>query len=627
MNKSRSSPKKPSATVDQAEVVSGDDSVITRALLWSLAVIGIAGAIITLVVVYVTRKPAEQLTAGSTLVKPTLRDLPALEPPVAEFHDVTAEAGIRFTHVTGAQGEKLLPETMGAGCAWFDYDNDGDADLLLVNGSDWPWAERKTEPAPTLALFRNDGRGHFEDVSEAAGLKLTFYGTGVAIGDYDGDGWRDVFVSAVGPDHLLRNDQGKFSDVTAAAGVAGDEREWGTSCSWLDYDNDGDLDLFVGNYVRWSRDIDKAQDFRLVGVGRAFGPPVAFEGTFPYLYRNEGGGKFTDVSAEAGVQVRNPNTQVPMAKTMGVAPIDLDEDGRIDLIVANDTVQNFVFHNQGGGKFQEIGTVTGIAFDTLGNARGAMGIDTGWFRNDRCLGVTIGNFANEMTALYVAESDALQFFDAALATGLGPPTRLSLTFGVLFFDYDLDGRLDILSANGHLEEDINKVQPTQFYAQPPRLFWNCGPQQSTEFVPVPAEKAGEDLGRRMVGRGSALADIDGDGDLDVVITASGGTPRLLRNDQQLGHHWLQLRLVDLGTNRDAYGAVVRVHLGDQVLRREVNPTRSYLSQSDIVLSFGLGQSKQVDKIEIRWPDGELETREALEVDRLHVVERRRRAGG
>lgn len=619
MNRKR---QNPAPVAEEVEVVSGDDSVITRALLWSLAALVVLGSVVGAVVVLVTRAPKAQVTAPTALVPPTLRDLPALEPPSAVFRDVTMEAGITFRHANGSQGEKLLPETMGAGCALFDYDNDGDPDLLFVNGCDWPWSEKKTEPPPALALYRNDGKGAFSDVTDAAGLQATLYGTGVAVGDYDGDGWRDVFISAIGHDRLFRNDQGKFVDVTASAGVAGAENEWGTSCTWFDCDNDGDLDLFVGNYVRWSREIDKAQDFRLVGVGRAYGPPVAFEGTFPYLYRNDGGGKFTDVSADAGVQVRNPNTQVPMAKSMGVAPIDLDEDGRVDLLVANDTVQNFVFHNKGGGKFDEIGAVTGIAFDTQGNARGAMGIDTGWFRNDRCLGVTIGNFANEMTALYVAESDALHFFDAALATGLGPPTRLSLTFGVLFLDYDLDGRLDILSANGHLEEDINKVQPTQHYAQPPRLFWNCGPQQSTEFQPVAAEKVGEDLGRRMVGRGSAYADIDGDGDLDVVITASGGAPRLLRNDQQLGHHWLKIRLVGKDANRDAYGAIVRVHLGDQILRREVNPTRSYLSQSDTVLSFGLGELSKIDKVEIRWPDGSVETLNSLDVDKLHVVERK-----
>ncbi|MFM7073972.1 MAG: CRTAC1 family protein [Planctomycetota bacterium] len=604
----------------------GDDAVIGAALRRSLVVIAILatmGALAAIVVV-IARRPSDIKTVTTKLEAPTLRSKAAVEPPTAEFHDVTREAGIAFVHVSGANGEKLLPETMGAGCAWFDFDNDGDPDLLLINGDRWPWNElpgsaNSLMPRPTMALYRNDGHGKFVDATADAGLAEPFYGTGVAIADYDGDGWRDVFVSSLGQDRLYRNEQGRFKNVTAAAGVAGAADAWGTSAAWLDYDRDGDLDLFVGNYVKWSREIDKAQDFRLVGVGRAYGPPVAFEGTFPYLYRNDGEGQFTDVSAEAGVQVRNPNTDVPMAKTMGVAPLDLDEDGWMDLIVANDTVQNFVFRNTGKGRFEEIGTTAGLAFDSLGNARGAMGIDTGWFRNDRCLGVAIGNFANEMTALYVAESDALTFFDAALATGLGPPTRLSLTFGVLFLDYDLDGRLDILSANGHLEEDINKVQPTQFYAQPPKLFWNCGPDQSTEFLPVEADKVGPDLGTRMVARGSAYADIDGDGDLDVVLTASGGSPRLLRNDQRLGHHWIQVRLEGPAKNRDAYGATARLFVGGQVLRRDVNPSRSYMSQSDTVLSFGLGTATKIDKLEIRWPDGDIQTVTELAIDQRHTL--------
>lgn len=601
------------------ETGEADDTVIRRALVWSTAVIGVLAAAIVGGVIWLNRTPPVTVTGQTELIKPAKRDLPPLDIPSVRFTDITQSAGIQFARNSGARGDKLLPETMGGGCAFFDYDADGDQDILLVNGCDWPWTPDKASPPPTMALYQNDGHGRFLDATAESGLAVTFYGTGVAVGDYDNDGWRDLFISAVGPDHLFHNDRGRFVDVTEAAGVGGSDTEWGTSCCWFDYDNDADLDLFVGNYVRWSREIDASQDFRLVGLGRAYGPPFAFEGTFPYLYRNDGQGKFTDSTAEAGLQVRNVNTGVPLAKTMGVVPIDLDDDGRMDLILANDTVQNLVFHNQGQGRFQEIGTMTGVAFDSQGNARGAMGIDANWFRNDRCLGVAIGNFANEMTALYVAEQDPLRFFDAATATGIGPPTRLSLTFGVFFFDFDLDSRLDLLSANGHLEEDINKVQPTQFYAQPPKLFWNCGPSQSTEFVPVPPEKCGEDLSRRIVGRGSAFADIDGDGDLDVLIAASSGAPRLLRNDQQTGHHWLRLTLVGRRCNRDAIGATVSVHLGDQVLRREVNPTRSYLSQSELPVTFGLGFAARVDKVLVRWPGGSTQELDDLHVDQPHVL--------
>lgn len=611
-----------SAAPDEpASEPSGDDAQITRALLYSLLVIGPLVLIVGGLVWWLNWTPREATTAPTELIEPTKRERPQVEPPEMPFADVTEAAGIGFQHYTGARGEKLLPETMGGGAAFFDYDRDGDSDLLLVNGCDWPWTTDPRSPAPTLALYQNDGRGAFKEVTAEAGLAASFYGMGAAAADYDGDGWCDLFVSAVGKDRLFRNVEGKFQETTDEAGVGGGENEWGTSAAWFDYDQDGDLDLFVGNYVRWSRDLDLAQGFTLVGVGRAYGPPVAFEGTFPYLYRNDGDGKFVDVSAAAGVQIRNPNTGVPMAKTMGVRPVDLNLDGRMDLIVANDTVQNLVFLNRGNGTFDEIGAASGIAFDGVqGIARGAMGIDAGWFRNDRCLGVVIGNFSNEMTALYVSEEDPLQFYDAAQATGLGPPTRLSLTFGVLLIDVDLDGRLDVLSACGHLEEEINKVQRTQFYAQPPTLLWNCGVDQKSEFVATSAEKLGEAFGRRMVGRGSAYADVDGDGDLDVLIAASGAAPRLLRNDQRLDHHWLRIKLVGKAPNRDAIGAVVEVQQGEKLLRRDVTTSRSYLSQSELPLTFGLGTDTGVDGVTIRWPDGKVQKIESLEIDKLHVIE-------
>jgi hypothetical protein len=622
-SKSKLQAKSPSNSVSPPAVEdedSGDDAVIGRALARSLLVMAIAAAAIGGGLWWLNRPVEQKLKAPSKLEAPTKRELPQLVVPRTPFTDVTAAAGIQFRHYNGGRGEKLLPETMGGGGAVLDFDNDGDQDILFINGCDWPWTKDPVSPTPTMALYANDGSGKFVDVTEKLGLNVSFYGMGVAVGDYDGDGWIDVFISAVGQDRLFHNEAGqKFVDVTKSAGVAGADNEWGTSCCWLDYDNDGDLDLFVGNYVRWNRDIDIAQDFRLVGVGRAFGPPLAFEGTFPYLYRNDGEGRFSDVSQAAGVQVRNPNTDVPMAKTMGVVPFDIDSDGLVDLVVANDTVQNFMFHNQGNGTFREVGLLAGVAVDSQGVARGAMGADMGHFRNDPCLGIVIGNFANEMTALYVAEKEPFQFFDAALATGLGPPTRLSLTFGVLFVDYDLDGRLDILSSNGHLEEDINKVQPTQFYEQPPKLFWNSGPEQSTEFVPVTTEQVGEELGQRMVGRGSVYADFDGDGDLDLLLIACGAAPRLLRNDQALGHHWLRVKLVGKGMNRSALGAVVQAHVGERLLQRDVRATRSYLSQSELPVTFGLGKSESVDKLVIRWPGGAVQEISAPKIEQLLEV--------
>jgi hypothetical protein len=390
----------------------------------------------------------------------------------------------------------------------------------------------------------------------------------------------------------------------------------------VDIDNDGDLDLFVCNYVEWSREMDGEVNYRLVGVGRAYGPPLNFPGTVPYLYRNDGKGRFTDVSASSGVQVRNPATGLPMGKSLGVSPVDLDQDGWMDLVVANDTVQNFVFHNQGDGTFKETGARTGLAFDNNGQTRGAMGIDAARFRNDASLGIAIGNFANEMTALYVSQNTPMLFSDEAIAEGVGPASRLLLKFGVFFWDYDLDGRLDLLTANGHLEEEIAKLQKSQTYAQPAQLFWNAGSDSGASFVAVTPDEAGPDLFQPMVGRGSAYADIDGDGDLDVVLTQSGGAPRLLRNDQHLGHDWLRLKLAGTQSNRDAIGAWVRVRVGGQVLARQVMPTRGYLSQSELPVTFGLGKASRVGDVEILWPGGAAQSLGPVPINTLTVVSQR-----
>jgi hypothetical protein len=606
----------PPAPDDQEE---RDDAIIGVALKWSLAVIvllGIAGGAFAW---WATRPDAAPPPKETALQPVEKRKTMGVEIPAAPLADITREAGIDFVHENGAAGEKLLPETMGGGCAFFDFDDDGDQDLLLVNSQRWPWDARPAQKPATMALYRNNGQGKFENATAGSGLDISFYGMGAATGDFDNDGRVDVFISAVGPNRLFRNvGDGKFEDVTDAAGVAGGEKEWSTSCGFFDYDNDGDLDLFVCNYVQWSREFDVAQNFQLTGGGRAYGRPQNFEGVFPYLYRNDGG-NFTDVSASSGVQVRNPATDVPMAKSLGLTFVDIDLDGWLDILVANDTVQNFLFHNQRDGTFREIGAMAGVAFDMDGAARGAMGIDAARFRNNDALGVAIGNFANEMTALYVSYNGAPQFTDEAIATGLGPNTRLQLTFGVLFADYDLDGRLDLFAANGHLEQDINRVQPSQYYEQSPQLFWNCGPQQGTEFLPVPKEKCGQDFLRPLVGRGASCADIDGDGDEDLLITASGQAPRLLRNDQLLGRHWLRLKLVGGESNRDAIGAWVQVKLPGRTLWRQVMPTRSYLSQTELPVTFGLGKVDKVESVIVHWPDGTRQKVEQVKVDSQQTI--------
>ena len=568
-------------------------------------------------------------------VLPDVRALPLVERPQIPFTDVTDSSGLMFVHENGAAGEKLLPETMGSGCAFLDYDGDGDLDILMVNAQRWPWDARPATDRPnTLTLWQNDGSGQFQDVTAAAQLDVSLYGQGCAVGDYDNDGDPDLFVSAVapvadadskfatGPHRLFRNDGGQFVDVTAETGVVGEPHDWGTSCGWFDYDNDGDLDLWVCRYIVWSRAIDLAQDFRLTGGARAYGRPQGFTGMSPLLYRNNGEAGFTEVSDAAGLRVLEPASGAALAKSLGVAFADFDGDGRLDVVVANDTVQNLLFHNQGDGRFLESATACGIAFDNDGKARGAMGVDAACCRNGHdCYAVAIGNFANEMSAFYVSRPGSLQFTDEAIANGFGPSTRLQLTFGVMFLDADLDGRLDIFQANGHLEDEIARVQASQTYEQSPQLFWNTGTDSALEFMPLSVAELGSDFLLPIVGRGSAYADIDADGDLDILVTTVAGKPRLLRNDQALGRHWLRLHLVGNGTtsNRDAIGARIALRAGGQSQTTIVTPTRSYLSQSERTVTFGLGDAAMIEQVEITWPDGASQNLTDLPVDRLHIV--------
>lgn len=561
-----------------------------------------------------TAKPAPVIAKPVAPTKPV--SIKAETLPNVKFVNITKQAGIHFTHVNGAAGEKLLPETMGAGVAFLDYDGDGDQDLLFVNSDTWD----KKEPRPTQALYRNDGAGTFEDVTRSAGLDKTFFGQGVAVGDYDNDGDPDVYITALGGGHLFRNDSGRFVDVTADAN-AGASTGWLSSAAFFDMENDGDLDLFVCCYVDWSAVNDRGQSFQLAGNARerAYGPPTAFNGSFCSLLRNDGG-RFVDVSESSGVQVRTPDLKVPVAKSLGVAPCDVDGDGLVDLAIANDTVTNFFFHNLGKGKFEEMGVTSGIALDQSGSARGAMGIDWADFKNDGSLGLAIGNFANEMTALYVSDDPkTLQFADLANIYGLGAPTQPPLKFGLFFFDYDLDGRLDLLSANGHLESDIQRVQSSETYEQSAQLFWNTGQPGRSLFTLVGPETAGRDLFDPIVGRGSAYADIDGDGDLDVVLTVNGGSARLFRNDGGNKNHWIRLRLVGTKSNRDALGAKVALSAGGKTQQRQLFPAKGYLSSVELPLTFGLGANEKADVIRIVWPSGAKSELKNLAAGKLHVV--------
>lgn len=541
--------------------------------------------------------------------------------PTTPFLNITAAAGIDFRHVSGAYGDKLLPESMGGGVAFFDYDGDGAPDLLLINSSAWPGHPVAGQTAATMALYHNDGHGHFTNVTAGSGLDVTFYGMGVAVGDYDNDGRPDVFISGVNGNHLFHNEGGgHFRDVTADAQVGGKAEDWGTSCAWLDYDNDGLLDLFVCNYVKWSPQIDLAKASADPSA-RTYAQPTRFDGTFCYLYHNEGHGHFRDVSATAGIQVKNAAGK-PAAKAMGVVPVDLDGDGWIDLVVSNDGLQNFVFHNEGNGTFKEIGALSGAGFDNFGRARGGMGIDAAHFANGPALGIMVGNFANEMSALFVSDDSHLNFTDIGAEQGIGPAGVTLLKFGAFFFDYDNDGRLDALFTNGQLDPAVEKLQPGQHYRQPAQLFWNTGSAQGIRFVLVPPAKCGADFVMPIVGRGSAFADIDSDGDPDVIFTQIDGPPVLLRNDQALGHHFARFKLVGTRSNRDAIGAWIRVRIGEQTLERQVMPTRSYLSQSELPVTFGLGALTRVEDVEIIWPRGTHQHLDAAHItlDRTMTVE-------
>ena len=595
------------------------DEIIGIAFKRSLLVIlSVAVLIAMAVIIYRTLQVKETFVEAPS-VSPALVEN-EVQAPAVQFIDITADAGVDFVHNNGAAGDKLLPETMGSGAAFFDYDNDGDQDLLLINSDVWPEHAEAGAQRQTMKLYANDGQGNFSDVTDKAGLGVPLYGMGVAVGDYDNDGDTDVFVTAFGGNRLFRNDNESFRDATAEAGVGGGAETWSTAASFVDVDNDGDLDLFVTNYVRWSKQIDFNVNFQIVGIGRAYGPPSAYQGTHNYLYRNDGNGRFVDVSAASGIHIDNPATGKPMGKGLAVAPVDIDGDGWLDLLVANDTVQNFLFHNKGHGVFEERGSLLGVAFDRDGKATGAMGVDVAHFRNDAELGFAVGNFANEMTSLYVTRDAAPPLTDEAIVEGIGPSSRLALTFGLFFFDYDLDGRLDFLQANGHLETEINEVQSSQHYRQAPQLYWNCGNACRSSFLLQPGTANG-DLATPLVGRGAAYADIDGDGDLDVVITQNGGAPLLLRNDLALGNHWLRVKLVGNSVNRDAIGAWVEVRAGGTVQRRQVMPSRSYLSQVESVLTFGLGDATQVDGIEILWPDGSRQSLDTVAIDaQIEVVQ-------
>jgi enediyne biosynthesis protein E4 len=510
--------------------------------------------------------------------------------PSFRLTDITSSAGIRFHHNSGAFGGKFLPETMGSGCAFFDYDGDGWQDILLVNGMDWT---AHHDQRSTLQLYRNNRNGTFSDVTHAAGLDLIeMYGMGVAVGDYNNDGFPDLLITCVGQNHLFKNTgKGTFIDVTRASGLDG-RSGFSTSALWFDFDRDGFLDLFVCNYVKWSPEHDVFCS--LDGKHKSYCTPEAYRGATCWLFHNRGNGTFEDVTATSGIFDSS-------SKSLGVALLDYDQDGWPDLIVANDTQPNKLYRNNRNGTFKEVGVEAGIAFSTDGKARAGMGVDTGDFTNSGQPGIAITNFDNEMMGLFRRSAPGA-YEDVAIQAGVGAPTRPMLGFGCIFADIDLDGALDLVLANGHIDDTVRNIHGNVGYAQPPQLFLNTGNGSFRDAT----QEAGPDFSQPKVGRGLAYGDFDRDGDLDLLLTTNHGAAYLFRNDQQSANRSIRFRLIGTKSNRDAIGATVRLECGGIMQSRMVKSGSSYLSHSELPLTFGLGKRDLVEKVTVQWPSGRTE---------------------
>lgn len=526
----------------------------------------------------------------------------ATEPPF-RLVDVTARAGVAFTHNSGAFGGKYLPETLGPGCAFFDYDNDGWQDILLVNGMDWPGHKRART---TMRLYRNNRDGTFTDVTRRAGLDVEMYGLGVAAGDYDNDGFPDLFITCAGQNRLFHNTgKGSFVEVTKQSGLAGHEG-LSTSALWFDYNRDGLLDLFVCNYVKWSA----ADDVycTLDGKTKSYCTPEAYRGSTCWLFRNRGDGTFEDVTAKSGIFDTS-------SKSLGVAMLDYDNDGWPDLFVANDTQPNKLYRNLRDGRFEDVAIQAGVAFSEDGKARAGMGVDAADFDNSGIPGLVVTNFDNEMLGLY-RRGEGGAYVDQARGSNVGAISRRSLGFGCFFFDADLDGLLDLLVVNGHIDDTVRNLHRDIRYDQPPHLFWNRGKAGFTDV----ASEVGAGFASPKVGRGAAFGDFDNDGNPDVLITTNHGPAYLYRNDNLAGNRFLRFRLIGTKSNRDAIGAVVRVFGNGGTVSRTVKSGSSYLSQSEMPVTFGLGQRDRVERATIAWPSGRTEEYKNLSAGRYECVE-------
>jgi enediyne biosynthesis protein E4 len=505
------------------------------------------------------------------------------------FVDVTAAAGLAFRHNNGAYGGKLLPETLGSGCAFLDYDADGWQDILLVNGADWPGHHKQRS---TLHLYRNNRNGTFSDVTRAAGLDIEMYGMGVAVGDCNNDGFPDIFITCVGQSRLFRNTgKGTFVDVTRASGL-GPRTAFSTSAMWLDFDRDGLLDLFVGNYVRWSEEQDVFCS--LDGRQKSYCTPEAYRGDTSWLFRNRGNGTFEDVTATCGIFDST-------SKALGVALIDHDQDGWPDIFLANDTQPNKLYRNQRNGTFKDIALQVGVALSGDGKARAGMGVDAADVDNSGTSSLAVTNFEGEMIGLY-RRGPSGAYRDVATSAGVGFPSRNRLGFGCVFADLDLDGRLDLVTANGHIDDTVRNIRGNIGHAQQPQLFLNQGSGRFRDASSV----VGPAFTQPRVGRGLAVGDFDGDGDLDLLMTTNNGSAVLLRNDQTAGNRSVRFRLVGTSSNRDAIGSTVRIFLDGITQTRMVRSGSSYLSQSELPVTFGVGRRDRIARAVITWPNGRTE---------------------
>ena len=517
------------------------------------------------------------------------------------FTDVTRQAGISFQHVNGFTERRHYIETMGPGCAFLDYDGDGRLDVYFVNGHE---LEETSGSKSTNVLYCNDGDGSFTDVTEEAGAGDTGYGVGVTAADYDNDGDVDLYITNYGPNILYRNNgDGSFTDVTKEAGVEDDR--WGVGCAFLDYDNDGYLDLYVANYVDFSLEHPKSNTVPY--MPRGSGPTTVKEATgYPHpdnyrgvadvLYHNQGDGAFIDVTRKAGVY--NPE-----GKGMGMTCGDYDNDGDVDIYVGNDLTPNFLYRNDGDGSFTDVALMAGVAYNEDGKTESSMGIDFGDYDRDGYLDLIVPNFQGESCTLYRNTRNGF-FVDESVASGIGLATRAYVGWGTGFLDYDNDGKLDLFISTGHVLDNVVLFDARTTYAQRNFLFRNNGPgaRGKHTFTDV-SSRAGEGLAVEKASRGAAFGDYDDDGDVDILVVNCGDGPTLLRNDGGNRNHWLRVETEGVTSNRDGIGARVEVTSGDWVQIREVKSGSSLYSRNDLRVSFGLGDRSTVDRLEIRWPSG------------------------